>query len=185
MTYRTRLLPAIAGLVLVLAVPRVAHAQAQAARILVSLPGFELPVALDTLGHYKDVTASRGKVYAAVRQAFASLELPMTHTDSTRGSMVNPQLVKMRRIQKQPLSRYFNCGSGLTGPNADHFRVHLAVGAFIDSTSEGTRLRVTAAAGALDVDGASKPPVTCGSTGALEEQIASLASLYLAGSPVK
>jgi hypothetical protein len=91
----------------------------------------------------------------------------------------------MRRIQKMPLSKYFNCGSELAGPNADHYRLLLAVAAFVDSTSGGTRVRVSMAAGANDIEGSSKRPVNCASNGTLEELVGNLVTVHLAGLPEK
>src|SRR3954468_23755440 len=125
--------------------------QAQNPRVLVQLPGFDAPVGLDTIGTPRVVPGTRAQVFAATLAAFSSLEIPMTHVDTAQRAMLNPTFVKMRRIQKTPLSKYFNCGSELAGPNADHYRLVLAVAAFVDSTSEGTRVRVSMAAGADNI----------------------------------
>jgi hypothetical protein len=60
----------------------------------------------------------------------------------------------------------------MTGANADSYRVYLALIAFVDTVPDkGTRLSVALAAAAQDLQGSSKPPVKCGSTGALEGHI--------------
>ena len=60
----------------------------------------------------------------------------------------------------------------MTGPNADAYRVTLAIAALIDATGPNTsRLRLTVLAGAESTEGASKTAVACATSGVLEERI--------------
>jgi hypothetical protein len=80
------------------------------------------------------------------------------------------------------MSRYISCGSGMTGPNADNYRIYLAVVAFVDSLAPNkTRLGVALAAAAQDLQGSAKLPIACGSTGALEGQIRRAVALRFGG----
>lgn len=93
-------------------------------------------------------------------------------TDSTRGYLVNPRLVRLRSLAGSPLSRFLDCGTGITGPNADSFRVILAFAALVDSVGpSSTRIRLTVLAGAESTEGVAKTAVACASSGALEERI--------------
>jgi hypothetical protein len=121
-----------------------------------------------------DVTlpASAGAVFFAARQVFFELKIPTPLADSARGYLINGRFIKLRSLAGSPLSAYLNCGYGMTGPNADSFRVTMAIAALVDAISPNTsRLRLTVLAGAESTEGASKSAVTCGSTGVLEERI--------------
>jgi hypothetical protein len=120
-----------------------------------------------------EIPASRGEVFtvaaAALEQEF-KIELRMR--DSLAGVVGNLEIVKMRTLGRSPMSRYVSCGSGMTGPNADSYRIYLAIAALVDSIGPGkTMLGVALAAAAQDLQGSSKAPLMCGSTGALETHI--------------
>jgi hypothetical protein len=136
------------------------------------LPGYRDPVAFDTLGNRQVVQAAPGAVYGAAAAVLEKAGIDITYRDSLRGVVGNPAVEKRRRIAKSPLSRFLNCGNGFSGPNADSWGVTMAVLVSARASDGGTALRVGVAAGARDLSGPSKDPVTCGSTGALEELIA-------------
>lgn len=116
--------------------------------------------------------ASAGAVFFAARQVFFELKIPVPIADSTQGYLINGRFIKLRQLAGFPLSTYLNCGSGMTGPNADSFRATMAIAALIDATGPNTsRLRLTVLAGAESTEGVSKSAVACGSTGVLEERI--------------
>lgn len=146
---------------------------AQSYRARVWLPAYPAVIALDTLAIRSEFPAPRleaFKLTAAVMETELKIELKVR--DSTAGVVGNMELVKMRKLNRTPLSRYVSCGQGMTGANADNYRVYLALIAFVDTVPDkGTRLGVALAAAAQDLQGSSKPPVKCGSTGALEGHI--------------
>lgn len=146
---------------------------AQRYRARVFLPAYNNVVALDTMAvnsEFPAPTQEAFRVTAAVIETELKIELKLR--DSTAGIVGNLEMVKMRSLGRSPLSHYVSCGQGLTGANADSYRVFLALVAFVDTVPDkGTRLGVSLAAAAQDVQGTSKQPVRCGSTGALELQI--------------
>lgn len=146
---------------------------AQAYRARVRLPTHSQVIALDTLAIRTDLAAPRAEVFAVTAAVLeVELKIELKTRDSTAGLVGNLELVKMRSLGRSPLSRYVSCGSGMTGPNADNYRIYLAVIAFVDPLPENqTRLGVAVAAGAQDLQGNSKQPIACGSTGALEGHI--------------
>lgn len=121
-----------------------------------------------------DVTlpASAGAVFFAARQVFFEMKIPTPLADSARGYLVNGRFIKLRSLAGEPLSKFLNCGAGMTGPNADNFRITMAIAALIDAKGpNSTRLRLTALAGAESTEGASKSAIACGSSGILEDRI--------------
>ena len=142
-------------------------------RARVWLPAYNNVVALDTIAVRSEFAAPRLEAFqvtAAVMETELKLELKVR--DSTAGIVGNMEMVKMRSLGRTQLSRYVSCGMGMTGPNADSYRVFLALIAFVDTVPDkGVRLGVSLAAAAQDLQGSSKQPVKCSSTGALELQI--------------
>ena len=146
---------------------------AQLYRARVWLPAYPNVIALDTIAIRTEFPAPRLEAFqvtAAVMEVELKIELKIR--DSTAGVVGNLELVKMRKLGRTPLSRIVSCGQGMTGANADSYRVYLALIAFVDTVPDkGTRLSVALAASAQDLQGSAKPPVKCGSTGLLEGQI--------------
>ena len=147
---------------------------AQLYRARVWLPAYPNVIALDTIAIRTEFPAPRLEAFnvtAAVMEAELKIELKVR--DSTAGVVGNLELVKMRSLGRTPLSRYVSCGQGMTGANADSYRVYLALIAFVDTVPDKgmTRLSVALAAAAQDLQGSSKPPVKCSSTGMLEGHI--------------
>lgn len=159
---------AFPGFALLLAVSS-AGAQRPAA---VRLPGHPGPMSLDSGSVDVVLPASSGAVFYAARQVFFEMKIPTPMADSARGYLVNGRFIKLRSLAGSPLSTFVNCGSGMTGPNADNFRITMAVAALVDATGPNTsRLRLTVLAGAESTEGVSKSAVACGSSGILEDRI--------------
>jgi hypothetical protein len=140
--------------------------------VAAGLPGFDHPVRLDTLNSRRTMAGNRVDTFRATRAAFEALKIPMTHVDSARGYLVNLEYTRMRTLAGHRMSELLNCGLGFNGPNADEFRITMAIAGIIEphATDQAT-LRVAFAAGARSVEGVSKPPVACASTGVLENRI--------------
>lgn len=138
----------------------------------VRLPGYLAAMSLDSGSVDVTLPASAGAVFFAARQVFFELQIPTPMADSARGYLINGRFIKLRSLAGAPLSTYLDCGSGITGPNADAFRVIMAIAAFVDATGPTTsRLRLTVLAGAESTEGASKSAVACASSGLLEDRV--------------
>lgn len=163
---------ALAGLALCMSASALG---AQYARARVWLPGFATQLALDTIGLAVEIAAPAGKTYRAVVAAFDELKIPLDTKDSARGMVGNLTLVRTRNIAGSSLSRWFDCGTGITGRNAESWRLYIAIAALLDPLPEGrTRLRIGMAAGAQDMQGNSKEPVACSTSGGLEAKFQEL-----------
>jgi hypothetical protein len=147
------------------------------------LPGYQSAVALDSGGIDVTLPAPAGAVFFAARQVFFELKIPMPLADSARGYLINGRLIRMRSLANSPLSTFLNCGAGMTGPNADTFRVTMAIAALIDATGpRTTRLRLNVLAGAESTEGVSKSAIACGSSGLLEDRIMKTIRVKIRGS---
>ena len=149
---------------------------AQLVRARVWPPGFKAQVALDTMESPREISAPYGKVFLAAVAAFDELKIPLDQRDSIHGVVGNLAIRKVGSFAGSQLSRWFNCGIGITGANADNFRISLAVALILDPVqgSDKTLLRAGAVAGAEDRQGSMKEAVACGSTGGLEAKLVEL-----------
>ncbi|MGQ0649744.1 MAG: hypothetical protein ACT4P7_19500 [Gemmatimonadaceae bacterium] len=145
---------------------------AQRSRMRVALPGFGAQIVMDTVGEMIDVDAPPSKVFRAATLVFRNLKIPVDVSDSTAGFLGAAKLTRTRNLAGSALSRYLECGSGMTGPRADSHRVMMPLLVFIDpAPNERSRMRIAMVASAQDNSGTSNSPVQCGSTGALEGQL--------------
>ena len=148
-------------------------AAGQNVRVRLGIIGHPGTVAVDSLATRVTINAPRGQTFHAVAQALSELNVPIDTRDSVRGIVGVTSVAMMRRFANAPISRYLNCGSGITGLNADNWRVYITSFAFVDARdSASTELRLAMVGGARDVAGTSTDPVACGSTGAFENLVA-------------
>ena len=155
---------------------------AQPPRLRVKFPAFPVEIALDTLVFARErIDAPAGETFAAVRAVYTDLKIPRDVADSTNRQMGAFRFTRSYTLGNERLSVYFNCGSGLTGANADSWRVTIAIASYVQRSAEGkTTLGTGVVAQAQDMGGVSKEPVTCGSTGLLESRIVDLVKRRLA-----
>jgi hypothetical protein len=144
-------------------------------RIRAALPAYPDPVALDTVAQYKVFKAPMGAIFTAANDALKELDIPITARDSAHGIVGSLYYTKMRRIAGKQMSQAMNCGSGMTGPNADSYRIYLATLVMMEGLPNGdTKVAIALVSSAQDIQGAAKDPVTCGTSGYVENQIEEL-----------
>ena len=156
-------------------------ASAQNVRVRIAIAGHRGPVAVDSLASTTTIDSPRGVVFHAVSQVFAEFKVPIDSRDSVRGLVGVTSMPKMRSFANKPISRWLNCGMGITGSNADNWRVFITLFAFTDAQdSTHTTLRLAMVGGAQDVAGNSTEPVACGSTGVFESLVNERVKLRIA-----
>ena len=159
---------------LTLAFVAVAHGvHAQTIPIRVRLPGYNQPLSLDSSATRPEaIAASRDVTSAAAKAVLEELSVPVTTDDAAAGLVGNTGFTLLRRLGNDRLSTYLSCGVGLSGAQADTWRVTMAVMVWIDAAgSSASRVKVGLLAGARDLDTGSRRSAGCGSTGALEALI--------------
>jgi hypothetical protein len=119
------------------------------------------------------IAAPIDKVWPALVLAYADMGIEPAIADREAGRYGNANFPAPRRINGRPLAQFYNCGSGLTGPNIESGRLTANVVTTLQPGSEpGTTLASTYATGTLRRnDGTSADPIVCASTGALEESL--------------
>lgn len=149
---------------------------------VVRLPAYRTPIALDTMPYTNiEIGAPSAETYAALRQTYTDLKLKVDYADSANGHLGSMNIKMSRRLGGERMSKFFNCGRGITGENADDWRLTIAAVTFVtppkgDTAAIGTAL----AAQAEDMAGASKLPAMCQSTGVLEIRIGQMVRERLA-----
>ncbi len=149
-----------------------ATAQSQTTTTIARIPGHLGLITMDTIGKAVQIAAPYGRTYTAVKAVFETLKIPTEIRDSIGGVVGTLKYMRERTAAGGQLSRIIECGDGITGPNADAFRVHLAVVArIVPLPNDVTRLTVALAAGATNVSGNAWDPIRCGTRGVLEYQM--------------
>lgn len=163
-----------------LAAPPAARAQLPD-RVRVLLPAFSQPVAIDTIMHSYDLKAPAAKVWAAAARVFYDYKMPTDLRDSTRGVVGSTRFVRSGMFVDAMMSRVLNCGMGITGPNADNFRITLALVAVVTPAgSDKAKLGLGFVGSGLDMRGNASDPVACASTGRTEADFADRVKKLLA-----
>lgn len=156
-------------------------AGAQESRPSVSLPGFRGMIRLDTVGVATEFDATAERVMTALQEAFVDVGV-QPDVDVAKGYVGKFDLKATRRFAKTQLSSLLDCGVRDKGPNADFYRVHMALLGMVKPATNGkTSLRIALAAGAQDYSGALADPVACGSSGKLEERMRAFVQEKLKG----
>ena len=114
------------------------------------------------------------QVWPALQEVWAALEFPATELDQDR-KLIGHEGFRARRIAGERMAQWVDCGSGMTGPNANRFDVVITLYTHLQPHEQGTELVV-------EMDGLGRPRdhsgnwMHCGSTGRLEAAIAELVS---------
>ena len=154
---------------------------AQQSRALIGLPGFIDKFPIEDVTTPFTLDAPLFKSYDAVKAAFDALKVPVDVDDSVSRIVGLQHGAAQVRFAGYRMSQLFDCGeSGMTGPNADSYRLTVVFLALLDPVdSTHTSLRVGVVAGAVPAGGSRSAAVQCGSTGALEAKLDELAAARL------
>ena len=133
----------------------------------IRIRGFRDRVNLDTLVFFELMPANAAMTYRATLSVLESLRIKATYADSGRGMIHHSGFVARGRLGGRNMSQFFRCGTGPSGDHADTWRLSIAYVIHVKPSGDQAELGLGVAAGAQDVEGASKPPVSCASTGAL------------------
>ena len=144
-----------------------------------SVPGFQRVVQMDTAMIWTRVDTPAPETYHALRLALEEMQIPVVLADSSRLFVYNPSLKTSRRFAGEGMTWAFHCGIGPTGfDHAATARMTIAYVIVVDTLPEGeSRVGAAFVAGAQPVDGASRAPLPCETTGAVEQRLIEVARL--------
>ena len=155
-------------------------AAAQRSRVVVVVPGQLTRVVTDTMGTPYPVPFSRAQAYQALLAVFAELKLPTDGKDSAAAQVDTKLFYRQGSVAGKQISSYLSCGDGMTGPNADTYRVYMNITSTLaPAPDDKTTLKTIVLAGAVNVTEGSRQPMPCESTGRLEVRIHQLVLHHL------
>ena len=119
------------------------------------------------------VLAPAPAVWDGLLAALTLRHVSPTILDRASGRVGDTSMVLMRKWNGHQLSRYFNCGSTITGPRADEERVRAVLLAQLTRlTGDTVAVAVHFSGGATPINsGASGTPAQCTSTGRAESEL--------------
>lgn len=143
------------------------------------VPGYASAVRLDTAVIWTRVDTPAPETYNALRLALEQMKIDVALADSAHFFVYNSAFKTARRIAGQPMTWAFHCGPSSTGVDyAADARMTIAYAIMVDTASNGeSRVGAAFVAGAQPVDGASRAPLPCVTTGALEAKLIEVARL--------
>ena len=132
-----------------------------------------------------DIDAPPEKAWEALIQVVADLGVDVSGTDRASLTLNNPDFSSSRRLGDERLSRYLRCGSGMTGPNADRYRIRMNFRSQITPAPGGKSVvGTTIQAVGTNPEGTSNARVPCTSTHILESRIAEGLAELVGGAPL-
>lgn len=118
------------------------------------------------------VSAPPAQVWGRLVSAYTGLGVPITTVD-TLGHVVGTVRTSIKKIGGHPASYVVSCGSTMTGQViANTYSVSLTALTQLQPSGTQTIVRTNVSATAREQYGTASDPVQCGSTGALERDIA-------------
>lgn len=166
------------------AIGSAAGAQAGAGRVHVKLPAYRGTIAIDTIMFVTDHEASAAAVWTAASRVFYDAKIATDLRDSVGGVVGTTKYVKSAYLGSFPMAKVLNCGMSITGPNADNFRINIALVAIISQVSATkSKLGIGFVGSGLDMRGNSTDAVVCASTGQYEADVAAKVRKILAAAP--
>jgi hypothetical protein len=120
----------------------------------------------------QSVAGTPASLWAKLNAAYSNLALPVTERDSADFAVAAQNAQFSGRFGPAPMSRVIDCGVTPFGTQrANAYRVWLSVATQLQPSGTGTNVRTSVAAKAQDPN-SSTAAIQCGSTGALEADIA-------------
>ncbi|HEX5832112.1 MAG TPA: hypothetical protein VFY16_14110 [Gemmatimonadaceae bacterium] len=136
----------------------------------------------ETRGVGGTVDAPPDKVWRALTAAYVGLGLETRTYDPASGQIGNINVRLIRRLNGVPLSTYFDCGTGFSGPNADDHRLRVNVISYLRAQGPSrTLVETQVQAFATNVEGTSRHEFACTSKGALEARILEFVTEHVGG----
>ncbi|MGH7444748.1 MAG: hypothetical protein ACREKM_07730 [Longimicrobiales bacterium] len=119
-------------------------------------------------------------VWDVLPAAYEAVGLPQPQLDRANGVALLEGHLARRRVGEERMSRLIECGSGMTGPYADRYRILLTVTTELRPDGDATHVftRVTAIGGNTSGTGGD---VQCVSRGRLEAMIAKALAAQVPG----
>lgn len=111
-------------------------------------------------------------VWLAAKQAYASIEVPLSVENPAAHQLGNSNFFKARTMAGAPMTQFVDCGSGMTGPKAASYRIYMSLLTEISADGKGgTIVQTTFVPMGQDISQGSTDRIPCGTTGRLEQLV--------------
>jgi hypothetical protein len=117
-----------------------------------------------------EIPAPPDSVFAVLPAIYSQFGVEVKVSDRNIGEIGNKGFTKSYRLGKAALHEYVGCGSTMTGPAADSYRVQMSLVSHVKPKGLGSTVETVLTARADD-PGSSKGWISCLSTGVLEDRI--------------
>lgn len=137
---------------------------------------YDIPVTTDAYETKAVLEFSADSVWRAVPLAYAAMSIPTEGMDAARRLFIGNVTARLR-FNGQALSRFVDCGSGITGPNADSYSIQFRMQTQVDSVAPSqSNLRTRLEATGTSSRGST---VRCATYGELERQLSNRVKLLI------
>jgi hypothetical protein len=137
----------------------------------------------EKLGHEDaSFSAPPSAVLAALRLAYADIGVEVKYSNPATGEIGNVEFVRRYKMAGQSLTDFVNCGSTVTGPAADTYRVTMLLVSTVKpgANGQGSVVETRFQSRAIDpAGGTSAGAMDCQSLGTLEQKLHDLLSQKL------
>lgn len=141
-------------------------------RVLVadeSHSGRIITTSADPSGVESVVAAPMDKVWDALLASYKDLGIEVLSINRPIGELGNRNFRMPSNVNRQPRSRYFNCGMDpLSGPQANVYPIDASMLSVIKADTAGTTRIETRLTGSARKTGVNADPLYCATTGSLE-----------------
>jgi hypothetical protein len=118
------------------------------------------------------IAAPPATVWNAAKKVYASLGIPVTVDNPAAHQLGNANFFASRQFAGQPMTKFVDCGNGMTGQKAATYRIYMSLLTTVESDGgSGTRVLTTFVPMGQDVTEGSTDRISCGSKGALEQMV--------------
>jgi hypothetical protein len=118
------------------------------------------------------IAAPPSVVWAATKKVYGALGVPLTVDDPAGHQLGNANFYASRQFAGQPMTKFVDCGNGMTGQKAATYRIYMSLITVVESDGgSGSRVHTTFVALGQDVSEGSTDRIACGTKGTLEQLV--------------
>ena len=144
--------------------------------IIVDAPGgrYDLLLTREQMLSSDTLTVAPKAAWPALVQTYAAFGVPLQGADQSRHMIATQFFHAHSSFAGEPLSRWLECGSTMTGDIATTYEITLRFGSLLDTSVVGRTIVRSAVSATAIATGTGTTPVQCSSRGSLEKRIAAL-----------
>ena len=144
--------------------------------VIVDAPGgrYDLLLTREQYLSSDTLTVAPKVAWPALVQTYAGFGVPLAGADQSRYVIATQYFHAHSSFAGEPLSRWLECGSTMTGDIATTYEITLRFGSLLDTSVTGRTIVRSAVTATAIATGTGTTPVQCSSRGSLEKRIAAL-----------